>query len=108
MAIQGKLVPRRQHSLPLLNHTKDFPYVDYPVVSNDTVTNEPFYAEHEFTICGSGAYTLSKWNGTGWTAVANITNPDIIMGRGYYAVTTASDLYVVVTEHTNGDSSQTQ
>lgn len=99
----GKLLPTRQHDLPAINHTKDKPYIDYPIVSNATVTNEPFYVEHDFTVCMSNlsATTISKWNGVGWTAITGLANPDVIFGRGYYAVTTSSDAYVVITEHTN-------
>lgn len=99
----GKLLPNRQHTLPALNHTKDKPYIDYPVVSGQTVTNEPFYVEHDFTLCTSSATvtTFSKWTGNGWKDIAGLSNPDIIFGRGFYSVTTTADAYVVITEHVN-------
>ena len=97
----GKRVPTRLHTLPSLNHTKDQVYVDYPVVSNSTVTTEPFYLEYNATVCTSSAAntTFYKWNGTGWTEITGLSNPDIIFGRGFYAVTTATDCYVTITEH---------
>lgn len=97
----GKLLPNRQHALPTLNHTKDKFYIDYPIVANTTVTYEPFYIEHDFTICMSSASitALYKWNGVGWTEIVGLTNPDIIFGRGYYAISTTADASVVITEH---------
>lgn len=99
----GKLLPTRQHDLPSLNHTKDKPYIDYPVVYNATVTYEPFYVERDFTICMSSAAVtkLYKWNGVSWTEITGMANPDVIFGRGYYAISTTSDAYVVITEHVN-------
>jgi hypothetical protein len=95
------LIPNRQHTLPTLNHVKEKVYIDYPLVGNATVTTEPFYVEYDFTICTSSlaATTLYKWNGGSWTEVSGITNPDVIFGRGYYAVTTSSNQYVSITEH---------
>jgi hypothetical protein len=100
----GKLLPNRRHTLPSVNHLKDVPYLDYPVVYETTVTNEVFYVDHSFTLCTSDLANTSlyKWNGVGWTAITGFTNPDVFDGRGFYSVTTAADASVVVTEHTEG------
>jgi hypothetical protein len=98
-------VPSARHNLPTLNHPKTVPYIDYPVVGGAIVTNEPFFAEYDFTFVTSdaGNTTLSKWNGTGYTAITGLANPDVIYGRGFYAVTTASAAYVTVTEHVEAE-----
>lgn len=96
-------LPKLAWNYPTLNHDKKFPYIDFPVVYNDTVTNEAFYIEHDFTFVTSDATNTSlyKWNGGGWTQVSGISNPELVFGRGYYSVTTAANAYVAVTEHFN-------
>lgn len=96
-------VPKLPWSYPTLNHTKRAPYVDFPVVYNATVTNEPFYIEHDFTFVTSDSANteLYKWNGGTWTQVTGMTNPDLFFGRGFYSVTTTANAYVAVTEHYN-------
>lgn len=76
--------------------------MDFPLVYNEIVTERPFYVEHDFTIVTSNAAqtTLYKWTGGGWAAVSGISNPELIIGRGFFAVTTATDCYVSITENT--------
>ena len=94
-------VPRLLYATPDLNHKKEQPYVDYPLVYNETVTERAFYIEFDFTFVTSDSAntTLYKWNGNSWEAITGMTNPDVIFGRGFYAVTTAADAYVAITEH---------
>lgn len=94
-------VPRFRHNVPTLNHEKVVPYLEYPLVHNDTVTQEPFYIEFPFTIVSSDQSntTLYKWNGGGWTEVKGWDNPEKICGRGFFSVTTAANAYVLITEH---------
>lgn len=94
-------IPKRAGDYPTLNHVKSQPYIDYPIVYNATVTTEPFYAEYDFTFATStpANTTLYKWTGGGWVAVTGISNPELILGRGYYAVTTSANEYVSITEH---------
>lgn len=84
-----------------MNHTKEQPYIDYPLVYNDTVTKEVFYAEYDFTFVTSDAAntTLYKWTGNGWITISGMSNPDVLYGRGFYAVDTAANAYVAITEH---------
>ena len=101
----ASIVPNFKYPVPTLNHNKLVPYIDFPVVYNATVTEEPFYVEYPFTFVTSDAAntTLYKWNGNGWVSVTGISNPEYIFGRGFFAVTTAANAYVTVTEHDKGD-----
>jgi len=94
-------VPRFQHTVPTLNHDKVVPYLEYPLVFDATVTEEPFYIEFPFTIVSSDPSNtkLYKWNGGGWTEVIGWSNPDKICGRGFFSVTTYANAYVLISEH---------
>jgi len=97
----GSLVPNLPWSTPSVLHKKKSPYLDFPVVYNDTLSNVVFYVEHDFTFVSSDPTntTLYKWNGNGWTEIAAIANPEKITIRGFFSVTTAANAYVTVTEH---------
>lgn len=86
---------------PTLTHIKRSVYKDYPLVNNETVTNRAFYIESDCTIVTSDLAntTLSKWEGNGWVTVSGLVSPDVIVGRGYFSVTTAANAYVTITEH---------
>lgn len=101
MAQQVSILPNFKYTVPTLTHVKDRPYLDFPLVYNETVTERPFYVEHDFTFVTSAANdtTLYKWSGGGWVAVTGISNPELILGRGFYAVSTLVDAYVSVTEN---------
>jgi hypothetical protein len=94
-------IPQTKWLTPTVNHDKIVPYVDFPVVHNATVTTEPFYVDYDFTICSSDPTntTLYKWNGVGWTEIGGVANPEKITIRGFFAVTTAANAYVTITEH---------
>jgi hypothetical protein len=94
------IVPKFQYPVPTLNHDKLVPYIDFPIIYNDTKTNEPFYVDGEFIWASSdpGNTLLYKWNGFGWTEVSSYTDPDIIAGRGFFSVSTVTDQYVVISE----------
>jgi hypothetical protein len=94
------LVPKFKYPVPTLNHEKKVPYNEHPLVYNDTVTEEPFYVEYPFTFVTSdqGNTSLYKWNGNGWTLVTGWSNPEYFYGTGYFAVTTAANCYVTITE----------
>lgn len=96
-------VPNLGHVVPVLNHRKKSYYIDFPIINNDTIANEAFYVEHDFTIVSSNISNtaLYKWNGTGWTEVTGLSNPDVIFGRGFYSVTTTANESVAITEHVN-------
>lgn len=93
-------ITRTRWPRPALNHVKTAPYTEFPLVYNDTVTNEPFFVGFPFLIATStlANTTLYKWNGNSWTEVSGWANPDIIDGRGYFSVTTSADEYVLITE----------
>lgn len=93
--------PSVGYSVPTLAHIKRSDYRDYPLVNNETVTERPFHVNKDCTIVTSDLAntTLYKWAGTGWVAVSGLVSPDVIVGRGYFAVTTAANAYVVLTEH---------
>lgn len=94
-------IPKFKWETPVVNHKKLAPYVDFPVVYNATVTTEPFYVEYDWTFVTSDAAntTLYKWNGATWTTVSGWSNPERFYGRGFFAVTTAANAYVSITEH---------
>lgn len=94
-------VPRLLYNTPTLNHTKEVPYTDYPLVFNETVTKRAFYIEFDFTFVTSDSAntTLYKWTGNGWVAITGMSNPDVLFGRGFYAVDTAANCYIAITEH---------
>lgn len=94
------LVPVVKYTVPLLDHQKYAPYLDYPLIAGETVALRPFYVETDFIYCSSATATttLHKWNGVGYTQVTSYTNPDVIAGRGWYAVTTTANNYVTITE----------
>ena len=94
------LVPKHLHNVPSLNHTKTVLYNEYVLINNTTVTEEPFYVDWPFTFVTSDApnTTLYKWNGGGWTEIKGWSNPDCIGGKGFFAVTTAANAYVLITE----------
>lgn len=96
------ILPSFKYTVPELTHVKERPYLDFPLVYNETVTQRPFYVEHDFTFVTSDSAntTLYKWSGGGWVAVTGISNPELILGRGFYAVTTAANAYVSITENT--------
>lgn len=102
---RGSAVPYTRYPTPALNHTKNFPYTDFPLVYNATVTTEPFFVEYDCTIVTSDLAntTLLKWNGNSYTTVSGLVSPDVILGRGFFAVTTAANCYVTLTEHTDSD-----
>ena len=102
---RGEALPVLRYGTPVLNHQKDHPYVDFPLVNNATVTAEPFYITRDCTIATSDLAntTLLKWNGTSYSTVTGLVSPDIIVGRGFFAVTTAANAYVTLTEHTDSD-----
>lgn len=102
---RGSVVPTARYTTPTLNHQKDWPYQDYPLVNNATVTTEPFFIDHDCTIVTSDLAntTLLKWNGNSYTTVSGLVSPDVILGRGFFAVTTAANCYVTLTEHTDSD-----
>ena len=99
----ASIVPSPRYPVPELNHDKLVPYTDFPVVYNATVTAEPFYVEYDFTICTStlANTTLLKWNGNSWETISGWVNPDVIGSRGFHAITTSANEYVVITEHVN-------
>lgn len=105
MARRGAVVPPLRWPAPDLDHTKDVPYTDYPIVYNETVTTRPFYIEYDCTIVTSDLAntTLLKWNGSSYTTVSGLVSPDVILGRGFFAVTTAANCYVTLTEHLDSD-----
>ena len=80
--------------------------MDFPLIYNETVTQRPFYVEYDFTFVTStpANTTLYKWTGGGWVAVTGISNPELIIGRGFYAVTTSANEYVAITEHATAAS----
>lgn len=86
---------------PTLDQPKESYYKDFPLVYNATVTNKPFYLDFDCTICTDNIAntTLQKWDGANWVNVSGLVSPDIIVGRGYFAVTTAVNAYVTLTEH---------
>jgi len=94
-------VPSFKWNTPTVVHDKQEPYVDYPVVYNDTVTNRVFYVEYPFTIATTDLAntTLYKWCGNSWVAMTGLVNVDVVDARGFFSVTTASAATVVVTEH---------
>lgn len=94
-------VPSQRYPIPTLNHSKTAPYNDFPLVYNATVTNRPFYIDYDCTISTSDLAntTLKKWEGNGWVTVSGLVSPDVIVGRGFFAVTTAANAYVTLTEH---------
>ena len=100
-------VPSFRYNVPTLNHEKKAPYIDFPIVFNETVTNRPFYVDGTFLIATSllADTTLNKWEGNGWTPVVGITNPDTIAGRGFFSITTTSNQYVTITEYRPDDPS---
>ena len=95
------IVPDFKYTVPTLTHKKLVPYIDFPIVFNDIVTNEPFYIEFNWTFVTSDQAntTLRKWNGSSWTDVTGWSNPEFFFGKGFYSVTTATAAYVTVTEH---------
>jgi len=97
---RGSIVPAVRWPTPTLGHIKQAPYLDYPLVYNETVSLRPFYVEGDFVYCSSDTAntTVHKWNGNSYTVISSYTNPDIISGRGYFAITTAADAYVTITE----------
>ena len=97
------ILPYFRYTVPTLGHNKERPYIDFPLVRNETVTARPFYVEYPFTFVSSDSAntTLLKWNGVGWTTVSGWSNPDKIYGFGFFAVTTAANCYVVISEHVN-------
>ena len=94
-------LPEFQYDVPSLDHTKPRPYIDWPLVVNEIVTKRPFYVEYDFTFITSDAAntTLYKWTGGSWSAITGMSNPDVLFGRGFYAVDTAAAAYVAITEH---------
>lgn len=101
MASKQSIVPSVPWTVPDLNHHKSIPYIEYPLIYNATVTEEPFYVEHPFTFTTSDAAntTLYKWTGGSWSAITGMSNPDVIYAHGFFAVTTAANAYVSITEH---------
>lgn len=101
MSQRGSYVPPFSVRAPTMNHKKDRPYWDFILVHNDTVTNEVFYLNNDCTITTSDLAntTLSKWNGSGWQTVSGLVSPDVIVGRGFFSVTTAANAYVSLSEH---------
>lgn len=101
MAAPQTIVPSSGYPSPTLNHTKSRAYRDFPLIYNATKTNEPFYIENDCTITTSDIAntTLKKWEGNGWVTVSGLVSPDVIVGRGFFAVTTAANAYVTLTEH---------
>lgn len=97
------VVPQFQYTVPTLGHPKDRPYIDFPLVYNETVTNRVFYVQHPFTFVTSDAANTSlyKWNGGGWTEVTGWDNPEKVYGFGFFSVTTAANAYVSISEHVN-------
>lgn len=97
------ILPNFKYTVPTLGHIKDRPYIDFPVVYNDTLTEVPFYVEFPFTICTTtlANTTLYKWNGIGWSTVSGWTNPEKIYGMGFFAITTSADETVIISEHVN-------
>lgn len=95
------LVPPFKYTVPLLNHNKQVPYIDFPLVYNETVTNRPFYVEYPFTFVTSSPSTTSlyKWTGAGWAQITPISNPENVDARGFFSVTTSGNAYVAITEH---------
>jgi hypothetical protein len=100
MANGKSIVPTFPWDVPKLNHVKTDSYIDFPVVHNAIATDEPFYVEYDFIIATTDltTTTLSKWNGSTFVAVTGLTNPDLVAGRGYYAVTTTAANYVTISE----------
>jgi len=101
--VASSLIPSFKYVVPEVNHKKNSPYRDFPVVYEDTVTQEAFYVDHNFTLTTSdfANTTLYKWNGVGYTEVTGWSNPEYFYGKGFYAVTTAADATVCITEDTN-------
>jgi hypothetical protein len=97
------LVPVVPYTVPLLDHQKYAPYLDYPLIAGETVSLRPFYVEYDFIYCSSDEVTTSlhKWNGNSYTEVPSYTNPDVIAGRGWFAITTTANNYVTITEMIN-------
>ena len=102
MSQRGSAVPPFGIRAPAMNHKKDAPYRDFVLVYNDTVTNEVFYLNYDCTITTSNLAntTLKKWDGSGWQTVSGLVSPDVIVGRGFFSVTTAADAYITISEHT--------
>lgn len=94
-------VPRLLYNTPSMNHTKEVPYIDYPIAYNEIVTQEAFYIEYDWTFVTSDAANtlLYKWNGNGWTQVTGWSNPEFFYGHGFFAVSTTAAAYVTITEH---------
>jgi hypothetical protein len=68
-------------------------------VYNEVVTERPFYVDGEFLwVCSDAAAKLLKWNGNSYTEISSYTNPDIISGRGFFAITTTVPAYATVSE----------
>jgi hypothetical protein len=102
---RGSKVPYLRYPSPALVLPKEMWYLDYPLVYNETVTARPFYLDYDCTIVTSDLAntTLLKWNGNSYTTVSGLVSPDIIVGRGFFAVTTAANCYVTLTEHPDSD-----
>ena len=100
------IIPKFKYPVPVIEHDKLAPYIDFPLVFNETVTNRVFYVDGTFLIAMSSlaATTLSKWEGNGWTPVLSITNPDTIAGRGFFSITTTSNQRVTITEYRANDA----
>jgi len=94
------IVPSFGWPVPTLNHTKRAPYIDFPIVYGAIKTDEPFYVEEDFIIATSDltTTTLSKWNGSTYSATTGLTNPDLVAGRGFYSITTTAANYVTISE----------
>lgn len=103
MSQRGSQIPNFSIRAPLLTVKKDRPYWDFILINNDTVSNEVFYLSHDCTIVTDDLAntTLYKWSGNGWVAVSGLVSPDVIVGRGFFSVTTAADATVLLSEHTD-------
>lgn len=99
---KDSIVPNFRWPVPTLNHTKRAPYIDFPIIYNAIKTNEPFYVDMDFIYCSSDTANtkLYKWNGNSYSEVSSYTNPDVISGKGFYAVSTTVAAYVTITELT--------
>lgn len=97
------IVPNFNYAVPTLDHVKLVPYIDFPIVYDDTVTERAFYVNAPFAFATSNPdnTTLLKWNGIGWTVITGWANPDKIDSRGFFAFTTDIDTYITISEDEN-------
>ena len=68
------------------------------VVVDDAIPTEvPFAISGPAAISGTGSFDVLMWNGVGYSLVETVDVPSLIASQGRYAVTSTSQITVVVT-----------